>query len=108
MNDYLIEREILGQFIDELIKQKPSPVATAAELSAWREKQMKLLDDRITAAIFGSLNEEQLVSVNQLLDQPDTTPDTFFDFFRQAGVDLPKLMTSTMTQFGREFLGGEA
>ena len=106
MDDYLTDRETLGKFIDELIKNKPVPVNTPEELNTWREQQIKILDDRISEAIFGRLSEEQLIELNQILDRNEESPEVFQRFFDNAGLDLPKIMENTMRSFRTEYIGG--
>lgn len=107
MDNYLIDREALSQFVDELMKQKPMPVDTPEQLTTLRENAIKDLDDRIGLAIFGSLPEEQLDQINQLLDDSGSSPEAFQEFFNNAGLDLQKIISNTMTTFGKEFLGGQ-
>ena len=106
MDNYLVDREILGQFIDELIKKKPLNVNSVDELNNFREQQIKVLDDRIGTAIFGQLTEEQTKEINEMLDRGEENPDVFEDFFEKSGVDLEKTMQEVMETFGREFLEG--
>ncbi len=107
MDDYLIDRETLGKFVDELIKNKPVPVNTPEELNTWREQQMETLDNRISEAIFGRLNEEQLTELNQILDRNEESPEVFQQFFDNAGLDLPKIIENTMQSFSLEYFGGK-
>ena len=107
MDDYLVDRETLGEFIDELIKKKPLPVNTAEELTNYREEQIKALDDRIGRAIFGRLTEDQNREINDIFDRGDSNPEVFEDFFNRAGIDVEKILSETMEAFGREFLGGQ-
>ena len=107
MDDYLIDRETLGQFVDELIKKKTLPVNTAEELTEFREELIKTLDDRISLAIVCRLNEEQNQEINNLLDRGEVDSDILEDFFSRAGIDVEKVITETMESFAKEFLGGE-
>lgn len=107
MDNYLIDREALAQFVDGLMKQKPLPANTPEELNNLRENAIKELDDRLGLAIFDSLSEEQLDQINQLLDDPTATPEAFQQFFTSAGLDLQKIISDAMTAFGKEFLGGQ-
>ena len=107
MDNYLIDRETLGQFVDELMKQKPLPASTAEELSALREQSIKSLDDKIGMAIFSSLTTPQLEEFNQILDRGEESPEVFQDFFQNAGLDLQKTIGDAMTAFGKQFLGGQ-
>ena len=107
MDNYLIDRETLGQFVDELMKQKPLPANTAEELTALREQTIKSLDDEIGVAIFGSLSKPQLEEFNQILDREEESPEVFQDFFHNANIDLPKIIGDTMQAFSIKFLGGE-
>ncbi len=107
MDDYLIDRETLGKFVDDLIKLKPVPVNTPEELNTWREQQIKTLDDCIAKAIFGGLSDEQLVELNQILDRNEESPEVFQQFFDNAGLDLAKTMENVMRSFRSEYLGGE-
>ena len=107
MDDYLVDRETLGEFIDELIKKKPLPVNTAEELTNYREEQIKALDDRICLAVFGRLTEDQGREINDILDRGENDPEVFEDFFNRAGIDVEKVLTETMEDFAKEFLGGQ-
>ncbi len=105
MDDYLVDREALGEFIDELIKKKSLPVNTAEELTNYREEQIKALDDRIGMAVFGRLTEDQNREINELFDRGESDPEVFEDFFNRAGIDVEKILADTMEDFSKEFLG---
>lgn len=107
MDNYLIDRETLGQFVDELMKKKPLPANTPEELNTLREESIKTLDDQIGTAIFGSLTKSQLAEFNQILDQGEESPEVFQNFFQTAGIDLEKIITDTMQNFAAGFLGGQ-
>lgn len=107
MDNLLIDRETLGRFVDELIKKKPLSVGTTEELNALREESIKALDDKITMAIFGGLNEQQNAELNQLLDRSDASETEFQQFFERNGLNVEEAVTNTVRVFGREFLGGE-
>ena len=107
MDNYLIDREILEEFIDELIKQKPLPAENAEELNTLKEKSITALDDKISDAIFGSLSSAQLSEFNQLLDSDEDSPEVYQDFFEKAGIDLKNIIKGAMEDFGKNFLGGE-
>ena len=108
MDNYLLDPEPLEQFIDGLMKQRPLPVSTPEEIKAFREEKVKELDDKIGMAIFTSLTSEQLDNLNQNLNQgSNITPEFFQNFFRDAGLDLQKIIADTMTSFGKQFLGDQ-
>ena len=107
MDNYLVDRETLAQFVDGLIKLKPSPANSADELNTIRERAIKDLDDHIGMAVFGSLSSEKLDEINQLLDNEEENPEVFQNFFSSAGIDLRQTIDSAMTTFGKQFLGGE-
>ncbi len=107
MDNYLVDRETLSQFVDELMKQKPLPAGSADELNTLKENTIAALDDKINEAIFGSLSTEQLAQINQLFDSNEESPEVFRQFFEDAGIDLQKVISDAMTAFGKEFLGGK-
>ncbi len=107
MENYLIDRGTLEKFVDELMKKRSLPVNTAEEVNELREKMIKSLDDEISLAIFGSLNKEQLVEVNELLDREDSSEETFKAFFEKAGINIEETIKTAAENFGAEFLGGE-
>ena len=108
MDNYLIDRQTLLQFVDELIKKKPLPVESAEELNSFREEKIKELDDQITMAVFGGLTEDQDREINELLDRGEENPEVFKSFFERAGIDLEKTITKAMEDFAKEYLeGGE-
>ena len=106
MEDYLIDRETLGKFIDELIKKRPLPLNSAEELNAFREQQIKSLDDHIAKTIFGSLNDSQTSELSHLLDTETENPDVFRDFFQNQGIDLEQTITDAVTTFSANYLEG--
>lgn len=106
MDDYLLDRETLGEFIDALIKKKPLAVNNPEELNTLRERSMKELDDRIGTAVFGVLDEEQLRQMNVLLDNKDETPEAFTKFFQDNNVDIEGVVDGALKAYEQEFLGG--
>ncbi len=104
MENYLIERETLAEFVDSLIAKKPQPIEN---LDALREESIRKLDDRISQAIFGNLNSDQLDEIDAILDRDDTDDQVFQDFFDRAGVNLKEVIAKAMQDFSKEFLGGE-
>ena len=107
MDNYLIDRETLGRFVDELIKKKTQSGASLEEMNAKREEAIKSLDQKIGLAIFSKFTPEQNTEFNQLLDREDTTEATFEKFFQKIGLDIEKIATDAMKQFAQEFLGGQ-
>ncbi len=107
MNSYIIDQEVLGQFVDELMKKKPLSANTAEELNDFRSKTMKDLDNSINVAIFNSLPTEKLAEFENLLDDKNTSPDIFQRFFSDSGVDLQKVTDDTLNAFTKKFLGGQ-
>lgn len=106
MDNYLIDRETLGQFVDQLMRRRPLPINTPEELNALREDSIKALDDRISMAIFGGLNKGQLREFNQILDRGEESPEVFQSFFQSAGINLEETIAGAMQKFSAEFLGG--
>ena len=107
MDDYLIDRETLSKFVDELFKKKPLPANSAEGLNDLREKTIKSLDDKIGIAIFSKFSREQSQEYNQLLDSDNDSPESYQDFFKKAGIDLQKVIADAMQEFSIEFLGGQ-
>ena len=107
MDDYLLDRETLGGFVDELMKKRPLPAGSADELNKLREQNMRALDDRVSDAIFSTLNHDQLLEINSLLDDQDASPEVFTDFFQKSNVDLEKVISGAMQSFAADFLGGQ-
>ena len=107
MNDYLIDRETLEKVLDEIMKKGPAPVGSAEELYAWREEKMKELDDKVSEAVFGSLNEEQLTEVNRLVDNGELTEANLMGIFEKAGVNLDAVVKRVLQEFSEEVMGGK-
>ena len=108
MDNTLIDRETLGQFIDELIKKKPLPVDNTEELNNLREESITALDKEIGIAIFGQLNKEQLGEFNEILDrEEEPSEEEYKDFFSKNGIDLEKTISDAMQKYAEKFLGGE-
>ena len=107
MDEYLIDREILGKFVDELFKKKPLDVANIAELNTMREAKMRELDDSISSALFDNLSAEQTTELEAMLDSNEQSSEVFETFFERAGIVPEKVISETMQRFGESFLGGE-
>ena len=106
MEDYLLDRETLGKFIDELMKKRPLPLESAEELSEFRDQQIKALDDQISQAIFGNLDESQTAELSQLLDGEAENPDVFRDFFKKHQIDVEQTIANAASTFSANFLAG--
>lgn len=106
MKDYLIDREILAQFADQLIKQKAPNFSTKEEFDQYRERAISALDHYIGYSIFSSLSDQQLTEFNQLLDQEGATEADFRNFFDNASVDLPQVIAAAVSEFNNKYLGG--
>ena len=102
--NYLVNRQDLARFVDELIKKKPLPVDTTEELEQFRTNAIDSLDDSIGLAIFGQLDDEQDAEFNQLLEDKKSTEDDFEKFFSRVGLDIDKTVQDTMTSFATAFL----
>lgn len=107
MDNYLIDRETLGKFVDELIKKKPLPVNNPEELNVLREKAINDLDEKIGIALFSKLTRTQYDELDQLLDDEQATEETFAAFFNRANVNVEDTITEAVQAFGTEFLGGQ-
>ena len=106
MQDYLLDRETLGQFVDELMKKRPLPVDNAEEINNFREEQIKALDDHITNAIFGNMNEDQIAGLSQLLDQEKENPDVFTNFFNEQNINVEQIVADAANSFSASYLAG--
>lgn len=104
MENYLIDRETLSDVVDSLIARKQQPINNPELL---REEGIKRLDDQISTAIFGQLNNEQLNRINALFENPSTDEATFQKFFEDAGINLEETITGAIEKFSQEFLGGD-
>lgn len=106
MENYLIGRETLGKFIDQLIAQK-YPNQPSSSLEELRESNIKKLDDQISDAVFSSLDDTQLDEISAILDREENNPTAFQIFFKNVGIDIEQVITDAMTKFSQDFLGGE-
>lgn len=108
MDSYLLDRETLGKFVDELLAEK-FPGRNPVELSELRKTNIKALDDRIGNEIIGSLNDEQTEEFNSILERDDDDPDAFRVFFKNAGIDVEAKISEILQDFASNFLaeGGE-
>ena len=99
MDNYLVDRQILNQFVDILIKAKFN--GREPENSAkLKDDACRLLDQRVTDAIFGKLGDAQWKELNKILDNSSSTGETFTNFLQNE-------ITTVFENFRTEFLGGE-
>ena len=107
MDDYLIDRQTLEQFVDELIKKRNLPVSTAEELASFKETQIKNLDDKITSELFSQLSGDQVTEFNHLLENSESSPEVFEQFFKTANINVEESIVNSMQNFALSFLGGK-
>ena len=105
MESYLVDKAVLGEFIDALISQK-FPNEPASKYSALKEDAIKALDHQILKSIIGKLTKEQGGELNRLLDKPESDEKTFADFFSSHHIDLESTIKDTMVNFRDAFLKG--
>ncbi len=106
MEQYFTDYDTLARLIDILLSQK-YPNGAPEDLNKIREENIRKLDNKIGTEIFDSLNEEQLKTLNKLLDDQEQDPTVFQNFFKDAGINLSEKISEIMQDFSREFLGGE-
>ncbi|MBQ3353345.1 hypothetical protein IJG89_03340 [Candidatus Saccharibacteria bacterium] len=107
MDDYLIDRKFLAEFVDNLIKQKPTATDNDNDIDAIREKAIRELDDKIGMAIFGKFTKEQNEEYNRILDDDNLGSDAIASFFDKIGLNPSEIVTQTMEEYGKDFLGGK-
>ncbi|MBR2709001.1 hypothetical protein IKE98_01570 [Candidatus Saccharibacteria bacterium] len=109
MDNYLLDRETLEKIVDGIMSAKEAEAPSsqnAEEKSALREEYIKQLDDKIATAVFSSLNNQQLQEIKQLFNREDSSPESFEQFFKNAGINVEKIITDTAMDFKDEISGG--
>ena len=106
-DNYFIGEDVLGEIVDEIIKNTTLSADSAEELNNIRKTAIKDLDNRIATAVFGRLTDEQAQEYHQLLDRDDATEQDFADFFEKHQIDVQQIMTDEMEAFAKEFIGGQ-
>lgn len=106
MDNYLLDRQTLEQFVNGLIAERFPGQAETPQIAHLREVAIQTLDDRIGTAIFGGLTESQLIEINRLLDTTED-PEAYHQFFQKVGIDLEQTIAKAMQKFSVEFLGGQ-
>ena len=107
MEDYLIDRDTLEKFINELFQKKPAPAENAEELNRVKKEMVQSLDDRINKAMLNGLSDEQLEELERMLDSGEESPEAYDAFYKNAGVNLETVFSKEMKNFEKEYLGGE-
>lgn len=97
---YLIDPAVLGQIVDGIINEKYPGNEVSAE---FKERAMLALDNQILRDILANLTSEQGQELNALLDQEDSTSETFEKFFAEQNIDLEKILKATMEEFKSRF-----
>ena len=103
MELYLVDEAVLIEFVDALLREKYSD-SPIDNYDSVERKAVRTLDQQISEAILGSLNAEQVVELERLLDDSSAKPSMFQDFFNNNGIDLQKIIEDTMANFRSEFL----
>jgi len=105
MESYLVDKAVLGEFVDNLISAK-YPNQPAEKFTDLREEAIKALDHQILRSIIGKLTKEQGAELNQLLDASDSTEATFMEFFEKYHINLEATIKDAMVEFKDNFLKG--
>ena len=92
--------QFLGQILDEQQLIIDTPEARQQIIADMRA----LLMDQIDQAMVNELNDEQLDSLDQLLDQPDLQDSQIQEFFRQCGINGERVAMETMLRFRQYYL----
>lgn len=102
-----MDQSVLDSFVSELMLQRDFSDKTDEEKTKIKNDAMERLDKNIGLAIFANLNEGQLTEVNKLIDDENTSEESFKDFFERAGINLEEVIKKEVMLFKEEFLGGE-
>lgn len=103
MESYTIDSAVLEQIVDSLISEKYPNSTPPAGL---KKQAMRALDNQILRDILMALTKEQGQELNALLDQNDSSPEAFENFFKERNIDLEKILENTMVKFKQDFLEG--
>lgn len=107
MEDDRTTREALEQFVDELMKRKPTTATSPEEIRTQREQMIGELEDQISRAVINSMDDAQFAEYEKMLDDEATTAEQCADFLRGSGIDMQSVVREAAAGFGRDFLGGE-
>lgn len=101
MENFLIDQEILGNFVDELISKSNNK-------NVDKEAKIRELDQKIGEEIFGSLDANQLDEFNRFLDMGDTdeAEEEIRNFFAKYNINLDLKIQEIMEHFAKDFLEG--
>ena len=103
--DYLLDRETLERFADDIIRQHPSSSSKAPEeIQSLREELITELDQKISNSIFDKLDDVHLQKFDAMLDKKETSKRDFKRFFKSAGINLNRVMFDAVIQVGKDYL----
>lgn len=105
MDNYLVDRETLKKFVDELMAQKSLPDQSAEDANNYREEKIKELNYHIGQKLVEALSIEQVREFNGLLDR-DADQEDYRAFFENAGLNVENIIADAMREFGEDYLGG--
>lgn len=106
MEDYLIDRETLGRFVEMLIQKKQISM-NETDINSLKEKTTKELDDKISQALLECLSDEQLAELENMLDSGEQSTEAYERFYRAAGINTEQIIKDTAQKFAQAFLGGQ-
>lgn len=108
MEPTLIDRELVGEFVDKLIAKK-YPGEPASKFAGYREECIQYLDQKITDAMLSSLSETRLKELSTMIDENKITSlEVLSDFFREDGIDLIEVVERPLEDFGKSMLEGQS
>lgn len=105
MDSYLVDKEVLGEFVDAFINEK-FPGQESAVSAGVREDAIRALDHQIMKAILGQLTKEQGAELAHLLEKEDSDESTFAEFFEKNHINLEETIQAAVQNFKDVFVKG--
>ena len=103
MENSLIDKKMLGEYVEALIRQK-YPNLSDYDFNKLKEDGVAKLNHEILLHIFGYLDREQLKEMNALIDRGEENPEPFQAIFDRAGINIEQQITAALDNFKKEFM----
>ena len=103
MEENFVERAVLEEAADSLLKMRDYSQLGAEEFKNLREGVIEDLDKKIGDAIFSDLSDDQLDEFETLLDN-NGDEDAISAFFEKHNIDLQSRIEKSVQEFKDDFL----
>lgn len=102
-NQYLTDREALGQYVDDLIRIKNSPHVKGDNITVVKQALLEEVSDAINSKLISMLSDDEVKQLNEMLDK-EASDEQVSLFFTGKIKNLQQVVTDVLVEFKKGYL----